>query len=364
MHKTLQRYNFFLIYEKKNVILHTMKNIRIISPASAIDSQWIHRAQSRLEQWGFSVSVSEHAYGNIGRFSATDEERLADINAAFADPTVDIILCSRGGYGLQRIVDRIVLPQRPVEQWPLLVGFSDITALHSLLSIHGVASLHANMCKDISLLPDDDIALQAERDFLQSLTIPSTLSFTAHHLPTSYHPSPHHDTASSGATTLLHTTSPLNRSGKVVGRLIGGNLSVLYGLQGTPYSLNKIIEKCAEPPILFIEDICENHYHKRNDCEHNKGKRYVDGAENYKRADYLDARHKKFLGAVVSKFGYVKKVACDTRHKRTDLGIVKISERELLQMREEISSHIGLYLRSHYVSDGGHIEECRGVNEL
>ena len=238
-----------------------MKHIRIISPASAIDSQWIHRAQSRLEQWGFSVSVSEHAYGNIGRFTATDEERLADINAAFADPTVDIILCSRGGYGLQRIVDRIVLPQRPVEQWPLLVGFSDITALHSLLSIHGVASLHANMCKDISLLPDDDIALQAERDFLQSLTIPNTLSFTAHHLPTSYHPSPHHDTASSGATTLLHTTSPLNRSGKVVGRLIGGNLSVLYGLQGTPYSLNKIIEKCAEPPILFIEDICENHYH-------------------------------------------------------------------------------------------------------
>lgn len=238
-----------------------MKHIRIISPASAIDSQWILRAQSRLEQWGFSVSVSEHAYGNIGRFSATDEERLADINAAFADPTVDIILCSRGGYGLQRIVDRIVLPQRPKEQWPLLVGFSDITALHSLLSIHGVASLHANMCKDISLLPDDDIALQAERDFLQSLTIPSTLSFTAHHLPTSYHPSPHHDTAVSGATTLLHTTSPLNRSGKVVGRLIGGNLSVLYGLQGTPYSLNKIIEKCAEPPILFIEDICENHYH-------------------------------------------------------------------------------------------------------
>ena len=238
-----------------------MKHIRIISPASAIDSQWINRAKTRLEQWGFRVSVSAHAYGHLGRFSATDEERIADINAAFADPSIDIILCSRGGYGLQRIIDRIVLPQRPKEQWPLLVGFSDITALHSLLSLNGVASLHANMCKDISLLPDDDIALQAERDFLQSLTIPSTLSFTAHHLPTSYHPSPHHDTASSGATTLLHTTSPLNRSGKVVGRLIGGNLSVLYGLQGTPYSLNKIIEKCAEPPILFIEDICENHYH-------------------------------------------------------------------------------------------------------
>ena len=238
-----------------------MKHIRIISPASAIDSQWINLAKIRLEQWGFHVSVSDHAYGNLGRFSATDEERIADINAAFADPTIDIILCSRGGYGLQRIIDRIVLPQRPKEQWPLLVGFSDITALHSLLSLNGVVSLHANMCKDISLLPDDDIALQAERNFLQSLSIPSTLSFTAHHLPTCYHPSPHHDTAVSGVTTLLHTNSPFNRSGKVMGKLIGGNLSVLYGLQGTPYSLNHIIEQCAEPPILFIEDICENHYH-------------------------------------------------------------------------------------------------------
>lgn len=236
-----------------------MKHIRIISPASAIDSQWIHRAQSRLEQWGFSVSVSEHAYGNIGRFSATDEERIADINAAFADPTVDIILCSRGGYGLQRIVDRIVLPQRPVEQWPLLVGYSDITALHNLLSLHGVPSLHANMCKDLSLLPNDDIALVAEREFLTASHIPSPLSLTSHLLPLTYHPSPHHANI---PYTIHHTeSSSLNRRGEVQGRLIGGNLSVLYGLQGTPFSLNSVIEQCPEPPILFIEDISENHYH-------------------------------------------------------------------------------------------------------
>ena len=111
-----------------------MKHIRIISPASAIDAQWINRAKARLEQWGFSVSVGEHAYGNIGRFSATDEQRVADLNQALADPTVDIILCSRGGYGLQRIIDQIELPMRPKSQWPLVVGFSDITALHSLPS--------------------------------------------------------------------------------------------------------------------------------------------------------------------------------------------------------------------------------------
>jgi len=217
-----------------------MKHIRILSPASAIDLQWINQAKVRLEQWGFCVSVAAHAYGHLGRFSATDEERLSDLNAAFADPTIDIILCSRGGYGLQRILDRIVLPNRPKEQWPLLVGFSDVTALHALLSLHGVPSLHANMCKDISLLPDDDTSLLGERNLL-------TLS------PHSILPFP--------LSPFIKPLSPLNRSGEAKGPLIGGNLSVLYGLQGTPYGLNNIINQCSEPPILFIEDICERHYH-------------------------------------------------------------------------------------------------------
>ena len=217
-----------------------MKHIRILSPASAVDSQWINQAKARLEQWGFCVSVAAHAYGHLGRFSATDEERLADLNAAFADPAIDIILCSRGGYGLQRILDRIVLPNRPKEQWPLLVGFSDVTALHALLSLHGVPSLHANMCKDISLLPDDDTSLLEERKLLTL----SPHSF----LPFSLSP-------------FTMPLSHLNRSGEAKGPLIGGNLSVLYGLQGTPYGLNNIINQCSEPPILFIEDICERHYH-------------------------------------------------------------------------------------------------------
>lgn len=217
-----------------------MKHIRILSPASAIDLQWINQAKVRLEQWGFGVSVAAHAYGHLGRFSATDEERLSDLNAAFADPTIDIILCSRGGYGLQRVLDRIVLPNRPKEQWPLLVGFSDVTALHALLSLHGVPSLHANMCKDISLLPDDDASLLEERKLL-TLSPHSLLPFSL---------SP-----------FTMPISPLNRSGEAKGPLIGGNLSVLYGLQGTPYGLNNIINQCSEPPILFIEDICERHYH-------------------------------------------------------------------------------------------------------
>jgi muramoyltetrapeptide carboxypeptidase len=201
-----------------------MKHIRILSPAGAIDHDYIIQAKNRLKSWGFHVSLSANAFGEHGRFSGTAQERLSDLNDAFADESVDIILCARGGYGLQQIVDKIVLPTRPKDQWPLVVGFSDITALHSLMSLHGVPSLHASMCKALATLPDESEALQLlyqalDGDWVMEIPI---------------------------------------AKGK---KIIGGNLSVLYGLQGTPYSLNAIIDQCEEAPVLLIEDICERHYH-------------------------------------------------------------------------------------------------------
>ena len=66
-----------------------MKHIRILSPASAIDPQWIEKASLRLKEWGVEVSVSTHARGNCGRFSSLDEDRIADLNEAFADDSMD-----------------------------------------------------------------------------------------------------------------------------------------------------------------------------------------------------------------------------------------------------------------------------------
>lgn len=195
-----------------------MKHIRIISPASAINPQYVVDAQARLESWGYRVSIGAHALGQHGCFSGTKEERLADINEAFADPDVDIILCSRGGYGLQQIVDKIVLPTRPKEQWPLVVGFSDITVLHALMSINNVPSLHAPMCEPIATMPENSPTLVRLREALAEGVVAET-------------------------------------------NVIGGNLSVLYGLQGTPYSLNHMIDRCATPPTLLLEDIGEKQYH-------------------------------------------------------------------------------------------------------
>lgn len=203
-----------------------MKHIRILSPSGVINPELILGAQKRLASWGYQVSLGQHAMSQYGRFAGTAAERLADINQALADPTVDIILCSRGGYGLQQILDQIQLPSRPKAEWPLIVGYSDITELHCLMALHGVRTLHMSMCKDLSELADDDPTLLAMRAALASETSHPTLQELAHNTP-----------------------------------IIGGNLSVLYGLQGTPWELNKIIDQMDCSPILLIEDIGENHYH-------------------------------------------------------------------------------------------------------
>ena len=210
--------------------------IKIVSPSGAIDPQYIDRATEVLRGWGYGVSEAAHARGKVGRFAASDEERVADIAEALTDPAVDMILCARGGYGLQRIIDRIPPIHKPI------IGFSDITALHMLAAQTGQATIHAMMCKGISetkgLSPSSCVLHPSS--FLQRALAQEPLHYE---LP----------------------AHPLNRAGKIKGTLIGGNLSVLYGLQGTAYGLNERLrikdERGGSPLILFIEDVGERHYH-------------------------------------------------------------------------------------------------------
>ena len=203
------------------------KHIRIISPSGAILPDYIEGATARLRSWGYTVSEGAHDRGEYGRFSGTDEARIEDLQAALTDPSVDYILCSRGGYGLQRIVNQI---RGPFDK--CVIGFSDITALHQCYALAGKPSVHGLMCKHIATLPEESEALHLFRNALNG----DTLSYDLE-------------------------SHPLSRFGAATGVLIGGNLSVLYGLQGTPYSLNAVLDTQPEGCILFIEDICERHYH-------------------------------------------------------------------------------------------------------
>lgn len=203
-----------------------MKHIHILSPSGAIDPSYIDGAAARLRSWGYRVSEGRHTRGSWGRFSGTDEERLDDLTHALQDPTIDYILCARGGYGLQRIISQL-LPLN--SQHPTIIGFSDITELHQWSLAQGQASLHGLMCKHLTELPEDSEMIVNWRKAIDNQ--PLRYEVPAH---------------------------PLNRAGEIQGTLIGGNLSVLYGLQGTPYGLSMHDARCT---ILFIEDIAERHYH-------------------------------------------------------------------------------------------------------
>lgn len=195
-----------------------MKHIRIISPSGVIAPSFIDGAVARLRAWGYKVSEGAHARDTRGRFAGTDDDRLADLTEALNDPSVDAILCSRGGYGLQRIIDRVPAIHKPV------IGFSDITALHSAMVQAGVMSIHGSMLHAISSQNGTDSV---------SVMLHNILEGT---LPTYY---------------LEHNA--LDQPGCAEGLLVGGNFSVLCGLAGSPYDC--LLRR--EPLILFIEDTDE-----------------------------------------------------------------------------------------------------------
>lgn len=201
------------------------KSIRIVSPSGAIDGRYIDGAKQVLQKWGFNVSEGLHARDRYGRFAGTQADRIADLQAAINDADIDIILCSRGGYGLAQIIDKIDL--KPLCRHPKLIcGFSDITVLHSALGKLDLPSVHSIMAKHLTELPKNAEPKLQLQNILQGQK--PTYEISSHRL---------------------------NRQGMAQGILRGGNLSVLYGLRGTPYDFQ------PENTILFIEDIAEKPYH-------------------------------------------------------------------------------------------------------
>lgn len=197
--------------------------IAIVSPAGAVDPAKVEGAVQVLTEQGYRVEVMPHALGRHGNFSGTPEERYSDMEKALLDPEVKAILCSRGGYGVVHIMDRLAaLPLRENAKW--IIGYSDISALHALMSSEGIASIHSPMAGQIMLGredPDTDSLLRILEGETPVYTFPS---------------------------------HQYDRQGIATGKLLGGNLAVLAELISTPYDI------IQPDTILFIEDISEPIY--------------------------------------------------------------------------------------------------------
>lgn len=199
--------------------------IRIVSPSGAIDPAFIDGAKKVLASWGLAATEGEFARTEYGRFGGTKVQRIADLQAALDDTEVKAILCSRGGYGVAQIVDKLDFTKFGTNpKW--LIGFSDITILHNAISNVEVASIHGIMAKHLTELPADCEQVQQLKNIL-------------------FGELPHYQIPAHA----------LNRNGKAEGKLIGGNLSVLAGMIGTPFDLP------YKGNILFLEDIAEKPYH-------------------------------------------------------------------------------------------------------
>ncbi|MBI1836161.1 MAG: LD-carboxypeptidase [Flavobacteriia bacterium] len=197
--------------------------IYITAPAKSIDAHCIDFAKNFFEANGFNVLISEHCLGVYHYFSGSDEQRAADFQFGLDHPEVKAIICARGGYGCIRILDMIQwagMLRHP--KW--IIGFSDVTIFHQRMQRFELPSIHGTMPLNFE---------SNSKDALKTLLL-----------------------ATSNETYSIETFFyEKNKPGIASGKLVGGNLSILYSLLGTDDQID------FDNSILFIEDLSEQIYH-------------------------------------------------------------------------------------------------------
>lgn len=197
--------------------------IRIISPAGAIDPAYIDGAKKLITEWGYKPTEGMYDRAVYGRFAGDEKQRTTDLQQALDDPKVKAILCSRGGYGVAQIIDKVDFTRfKENPKW--VIGFSDITILHQAIIPTGYVSVHSPMAKEFTIA---------------NIGEPVTLL---------------HKILKGNMPTYKVAKHPLNCQGKAKGKLIGGNFAVFMGMRGTKFDFP------YKNAILFIEDVGESPY--------------------------------------------------------------------------------------------------------
>lgn len=195
--------------------------LAVVAPAGPIqEAALFHVGLKRLRS-RYHVVYSPELFSRRGYLAGDDQRRSQELMGALADPAVDAILAARGGYGSMRLLDMVGV-ERVRAANKLLIGFSDVSALHALWAHAGLQSVHAPMVAAFATI--DEINWQRWIAVVES-----------------------------GDPLQLHGLDVWAK-GKATGPLLGGNLATVHALLGTPYALP------LKGAVLFLEDVGEAPY--------------------------------------------------------------------------------------------------------
>ncbi|MEU0598630.1 LD-carboxypeptidase [Streptomyces sp. NPDC006393] len=204
--------------------------VAVVAPSGPVPEERLQAGLDVLRGWDLEPVVAPHVLDRHGTFdylAGTDADRAADLQRAWCDPAVDAVLCARGGYGVQRMVDLLDWDAMRAAGPKVFVGFSDITALHEAFAGRlGLVTLHGPMTAGVDFVKNT----RAQEHLKATLFEPETVR-----------------TIASGGTTLV--------PGRARGVTLGGCLALLAADLGTPAA-----RPSGAGGLLCLEDVGEETY--------------------------------------------------------------------------------------------------------
>ncbi|MFJ8189315.1 LD-carboxypeptidase [Streptomyces sp. NPDC096094] len=204
--------------------------VAVVAPSGPVPEERLQAGLDVLRGWDLDPVVAPHVLDRHRTFpylAGADADRAADLQAAWCDPSVDAVLCARGGYGVQRLTDLLDWEAMRAAGPKVFVGFSDITALHEAFATRlGLVTLHGPMAAGIDFLKN----ARAQEHLRATLFAPETVRVIA-----------------SGGSPMV--------PGRARGVTLGGCLSLLAAELGTPHA-----RPSARGGLLCLEDVGEETY--------------------------------------------------------------------------------------------------------
>ena len=207
--------------------------IGVVSPGGLMEADALEQCVRKVEALGFTVRLGANVLARHGHKAGTVAQRAADLNAMFADDSVDAVWTTRGGYGSSALLPHLDYAQ--IRRKPkILIGYSDITALHLGIYQHtGLVSFHG----PVLWSSFSDYSLEHLRKILMEPAPHYTMALSA-------------DNLAKGASNPAYIPRTLH-AGVAEGPLLGGNLSVLCNMLGTPHM------PTLHGQLVFLEEIAE-----------------------------------------------------------------------------------------------------------